>query len=1061
MCITDKGLAPLPSHGTGALSGLPFRDLVTHNCESDVEAVLRSYPVTYSTPLGSPPAIINIARVNTSTHNHDGNPSFSRYAPQQLHNCQNKDCQYKRFPPEDGGSMFKRGEWRAWLGETGPKSKHWGFDTKPQCLGQAIFTTIFNAAFYSGIAICNNPACLKRKEAYEAAAPPCKWIALRDFMLTCLACMVDARQWGFIGDLLFETHGTTIPRFFCLDIRSSLDVFMWSHSVARRSVDDEDPRLDLELGRQKSNEMSRFWRRILSDYESDAVVISQKCHDRGLCPNRLWNASLHGGDTAVGVCHLGNAALGLLPLGSRDLHVDCTAQYCLRAHENSTLIKQAHKCADSHCGKETIFHTDLLNQASKAPYQAAGIWFNTAWRLRKTNSSSRIYRMVRPGSDQQVMTWKEKNYMALSHVWSDGTGVGLKTPGKVNKCLYGYFAKIARKLGCDGLWWDAISIPSERTARATAIERMLDNFEKAKVTVIHDYDLVRFPWRDDGSPAIALVLSSWFTRGWTAAELFASRHHPVKVLYADPANPEGSPLIKDWDGDVFATDAGEWMNPRHLKHFPGHMRRDIMNPAGTIPKQGYFVAAEIVKILRHPFLQEATQIGNLSDLLKVLSSRTTSWTKDQMLIAALMCQDKNGSKGLVDSTMTGPEIMKFLLVTFEKIRVTDFVHSEVPIATHGPWSWCPQSVFHFGQLYHSSRVSNTDCIMLPNGRISCRLQAYEVLEDDVIISCGSHPAIRAKVSAALSNRPACLLLSTPCIQDDQPIYILSQPVFINNVTITVRWVACVQMQSALDPQPIPILGSSDTRTGSRRRLHTLEMNIVGINTIAIEFEFGNDITASGIPLSPLTFNFLSWAAGLTELNSQFKQGTMWILSVDMNGAPGTLEPSAFGPQPIYFYDYGQDSNMFKKAGLNMHSPPVRPMTLSMWDFDNEKSRITASFLEDLMKVLSVSQQTNDTVNLTWSFPYYYKHNENVRPTCAFPEILVFETTFRIVPEILVKSQSFDVSFGSLVYNKSIVPHQRRWRKNSTRSQWYSNWNSFVWSSKSCGQCGNCKFTYPE
>ncbi|KAI8954500.1 hypothetical protein F4801DRAFT_533426 [Xylaria longipes] len=1059
MCMTDKGLASLPSHGTGALSGLCFRDLVTHNGRSDVEAVPRSYSVDYTTPLGSPPAIADVAEVNG--FGHDDDPDFSRHVPQQLPNCKNRGCQYKKYPPKEGGDIWKWHEWRAWLGETGPKSKHWGFDAEPQCLGQAIFTTIFNTAFYSGIAICNNPACLKRKEAYEAAAPPCKWVAFRDFMLTCLACMVGAAEWSFAGDFLFETHGANIPRLFCLDVRGSLDVFVWSCSIARQYVDDQDPRLNLEMGRQKSNEISSFWRRILSDYESDAVAISQKCHDRGLCPNRLWNASLHGTDTAVGVCHLGNAALEFLPLGSRDKHVDCTAQYCLRAHENSTLVKQAHKCADNHCGKEMIFRTDLLNQASKGPYQASGIWFNTAWRLRETSRSGRIHRMVRPGSDQQVMAWKEKNYMALSHVWSDGTGVGLKTPGKVNKCLYAYFANIARQVGCDGLWWDAISIPSERTARATAIERMLDNFEKAKVTVVHDHDLVRFPWRDDGTPAIALVLSSWFTRGWTAAELFASRHHPVKVLYADPANPGGSPLIKDWDGDVFAADVGEWMNPRHFKHFPGHQIRDIMDPAGTIPMQGYFIAAEIVKIMRHPFLQESTQITNLSDLLKVLSRRTTSWTKDQMLIAALMCQDKNGSKGIVDSAMAGPEIMKFLLVTFEKIQVTDFVHGEVPITTHGPWSWCPQSVFHFGQLYHSSRVSNTDCIILPNGRISCRLLAYEVLEDDVIISCGSHPALRAKVSAALANRTTCLLLSTPCIQDDQPIYILSQPVSINKVTITVRWIACVQMQSPLDPKPIPILESSDTSTGTRRQLHTFGVNTVGMNTLSIEFEFGNDATASGVPLSPLTFDFLSWAARLTEWNSQFKQGTMWILSVDMNGAPGALEPRAFGPQPIYFYDHGQDSNMFKKAGLHVDSPPVRPVALSMWDFDNEESKITASFLEDLIKVVSISKQTDDKVNITWSFPYYYKGNDNHHPTCAFPEILVFETTFQIVPEILIKSQSFDISLGSLVYEGSILPQQRSWRKNSTIDQWYNNRNSFIWSSKSCGQCGNCKFSFPD
>ncbi|KAI0183938.1 hypothetical protein EV127DRAFT_413625 [Xylaria flabelliformis] len=238
-------------------------------------------------------------------------------------------------------------------------------------------------------------------------------------------------------------------------------------------------------------------------------------------------------------------------------------------------------------------------------------------------------------------------------------------------------------------------------------------------------------------------------------------------------------------------------------------------------------------------------------------------------------------------------------------------------------------------------------------------------------------------------------------------------------------------------------------------------NIVGMNTLSIEFEFGSDTTASGVPLSPLTFDFLLRAARLTEWNSQFKQGTMCILSEEMNGVPGELEPRAFGPQPIYLYDHGQDKNMFKKTGLNMNSPPVCPVTLSMWDFGNEENRITPSLLRELVRVVIVSEQTDDKVNLTWSFPYYYEGNDNHHPTCAFPEILVFESTFQIVPEIVIKSQPFDISLGSLIYHKLILPHQGSWRKNSTIDQWYNNRNSFIWSSKSCGQCGNCKFSFPD
>jgi hypothetical protein len=175
---------------------------------------------------------VDVAEVNGIDHG-DNLGFHSRHVPQQLPNCRNRGCQHKKYPPKEGGGLWKWHEWRTWIGETGPASKHWGFDAELQCLGQAIFTSIFNTAFYSGIAICENPGCLKRKEAFGAAAPLCRWVAFQDFILTCLACMVGAAEWSFVGDLLFETHRANIPRSFCLDIRGSLDVYVWAHSIAR------------------------------------------------------------------------------------------------------------------------------------------------------------------------------------------------------------------------------------------------------------------------------------------------------------------------------------------------------------------------------------------------------------------------------------------------------------------------------------------------------------------------------------------------------------------------------------------------------------------------------------------------------------------------------------------------------------------------------------------------------------------------------------------------------------------------------------------------------------
>ncbi|KAI0456758.1 hypothetical protein F5B21DRAFT_502055 [Xylaria acuta] len=86
---------------------------------------------------------------------------------------------------------------------------------------------------------------------------------------------------------------------------------------------------------------------------------------------------------------------------------------------------------------------------------------------------------------------------------------------------------------------------------------MLEAFEKAAFVVIHDLELANFEWRDDGTPALALMMSPWFTRGWTAAEFFAARlgHGRVKVLFKSP-NGSSQPRIKDLEDDALAPLSG-------------------------------------------------------------------------------------------------------------------------------------------------------------------------------------------------------------------------------------------------------------------------------------------------------------------------------------------------------------------------------------------------------------------------------------------------------------------------------------------------------------------------
>jgi hypothetical protein len=100
----------------------------------------------------------------------------------------------------------------------------------------------------------------------------------------------------------------------------------------------------------------------------------------------------------------------------------------------------------------------------------------------------------------------------------------------VNRCLFKYFTDIAKRLGCEAVWWDAVSVPTETSARAKAIRSMADQYAHAEYTVVHDAHLLNFPWskerngkRNDGA-WLALVFSSGFTRGWTGVELALSKN---------------------------------------------------------------------------------------------------------------------------------------------------------------------------------------------------------------------------------------------------------------------------------------------------------------------------------------------------------------------------------------------------------------------------------------------------------------------------------------------------------------------------------------------------------
>ncbi|KAK1573283.1 uncharacterized protein LY79DRAFT_697870 [Colletotrichum navitas] len=141
----------------------------------------------------------------------------------------------------------------------------------------------------------------------------------------------------------------------------------------------------------------------------DAVALEQSLNFQahGLCPSRLWNISFLYERGVPDIVPLAEIALRLPNINLDKRHKGCTPQLC-------------------ELGERLDVEFELCSEISP-------------------------------------------QYMAISHVWSDGTGVGAKPAGQVNKCLYENFAKIALDLGCDGVWWDSICMPTDRKARGPGL----------------------------------------------------------------------------------------------------------------------------------------------------------------------------------------------------------------------------------------------------------------------------------------------------------------------------------------------------------------------------------------------------------------------------------------------------------------------------------------------------------------------------------------------------------------------------------------------------------------
>ncbi|KAK6339419.1 hypothetical protein TWF718_008838 [Orbilia javanica] len=470
------------------------------------------------------------------------------------------------------------------------------------------------------------------------------------------------------------------------------------------------------------------WKKDIIPVETAAKAISDavKKATGNICLNRLWNTTLISERAEQDIPSLVNLAIyGRYEKLRHPGHEQCTPEQCDFTSVDATRVKQLHQCpeTDIDCrATKTNFDPALL----KVSIESGG---GTVWSV-----------------DAPFRVLQDAKYIAISHVWADGTGIGLEPAGLVNTCLFEYFAKIARTLECRGIWWDTISIPTDPKLRSAAINDMHNNYSQAQYTVLHDKYLSNFEWAEDGSPCLAVILSPWFTRGWTALECIMSRK--IKVIFKKPGTDTHEPILKDLDEEVLARD-------------PSRCSR------------GHWIASTIIRRLRQPSpitgdLEDAENtdiIQNVSDLLAVLQPRSTSWPRDRMIIAGLLAgvEVKYGESAEI--------ITQKICEKLKYINPVSLVHGKTPITGAGPWSWCPKYLYDMPASPPSDFHGRPHQGFIRNGtlKLSGLTWFRRVTKEDVlrrrIIPHSTHPSVSFRIETALAEEwQNCLVLDlTPMV----------------------------------------------------------------------------------------------------------------------------------------------------------------------------------------------------------------------------------------------------------------------------------------------------------
>ncbi|KAF3936357.1 hypothetical protein ABW20_dc0104203 [Dactylellina cionopaga] len=581
---------------------------------------------------------------------------------------------------------------------------------------------------------CDNAECVKNKEALNLIVPRGRWTPFREWIIQTVACQKSCPL-SEQDDKPFSYLVTVINSFFWLldsterDKKISIkDEYIKNDGMQPKQSIELFPifetihwaiAVQMHMGRGPSL-FGEGWKKsfIPNKVSAPAVAAAMKKASNYLCLYRVWNLTMA---TDRGEQDL-PAVIDLAEQHEQFRHIDhesCTVDFCKYTSLDATRLRQLHKCNEPEVCRTNKLH---FGQSSlKAPIEHGGraIWsVNEPFEILDAPQNLQ--------NQQQGQGLQEVPYITISHVWSDGTGVGLSPAGQVNSCLFNYFARMARRLDCAAIWWDTISIPLEPRLRKVAINKMHDHYSHAKCTLLHDRYLTEFEWADDGSPCLAVILSTWFTRGWAAVECMMSK--TIKVIFKKPGSVNEQ-VIKDLDDDILAKDPSQC-------------------------SRAHWIASHMIRRLR------SREISNISDLVAILKPRSTSWDRDRMIILGLLAGIE------VDYAMAPATITMNICKKFRNLSFGSLLHDKATISEKDGWSWCPTYLYDMPASQSSefeewNRFKN--CIVHETGAIEAQAWGRRVTREDVvghrIIPCAAHPYIVLKINSTLEEEwNNCLLL---------------------------------------------------------------------------------------------------------------------------------------------------------------------------------------------------------------------------------------------------------------------------------------------------------------